>query len=99
MPSAEKDRRHALEKEGTRGDVGGTAATTLGEGGGNAVGAALDGDETQRLPPNMYDVDRILAKTPLLRHDNAFHDTLNSEFIYKLYVVDLSWKRHTSWRS
>lgn len=40
-----------------------------------------DGDDEVlplTLPPNLYDVDRILEKTPLLRNNNAFHDTLNS---------------------
>lgn len=32
------------------------------------------------LPPNVYDVDKILSETPLLRTNNAFHDTLNSEY-------------------
>eukprot|EP00903_Cladosiphon_okamuranus_P010663 g10081.t1 len=85
-------RRDGLEKEETRGqqtlgrqrsrsdgDIGSTAAVALGEGGNDDSVAGLDGDETQLLPPNMYDVDRILAKTPLLRNDNAFHDTLNND--------------------
>lgn len=33
----------------------------------------------ESLPEHIYDVDRVLAKTPLLRKDNAFHDTLNGE--------------------
>ncbi|CAM9333688.1 unnamed protein product, partial [Sphacelaria rigidula] len=37
-----------------------------------------DGDEDQ-LPEHIYDVDKVLANTPLLRKDNAFHDTLNSD--------------------
>lgn len=72
---------------GSASGVGDTSALAaalprLGEGtreGGDLAVEARDGDETQTLPPNMYDVDRILAKTPLLRNDNAFHDTLNSE--------------------
>lgn len=39
-----------------------------------------DGDEDQ-LPEHIYDVDKVLANTPLLRKDNAFHDTLNSECV------------------
>ncbi|CAN0171154.1 unnamed protein product [Ectocarpus sp. 12 AP-2014] len=40
-----------------------------------------DGGEgdTVPLPPNVHDVDKILVKTPLLRDDNAFHDTLNND--------------------
>lgn len=91
--SLQQDRGgHAAENEDTRspdalervksrgdGDAGSTAAIALGKAGEDER-EELDGDEAQRLPPNMYDVDKILAKTPLLRNDNAFHDTLNSEF-------------------
>lgn len=47
-----------------------------------------DGGEgdTVPLPPNVYDVDKILVKTPLLRNDNAFHDTLNSETFPRYFV-------------
>lgn len=30
------------------------------------------------LPENIFDVDKVLSMTPLMRENNAFHDTLNS---------------------
>lgn len=49
-----------------------------GDNDGGEIGHDGDAEVPLKLPPNLYDVDKILENTPLLRNDNAFHDTLNS---------------------
>lgn len=40
-----------------------------------------DGDDDGGdLPIHLYDLDRVLNKTPLAQTDNAFHDTMNGKF-------------------
>ncbi|CAN0100579.1 unnamed protein product [Pylaiella littoralis] len=81
--------RHEKEEEGRGGTgVGSTVALAAAPLRGREVvgsegddgGDGRDGEEAPlKLPPNLYDVDRILEKTPLLRSNNAFHDTLNND--------------------
>lgn len=47
----------------------------------DVLGTDEGDDDGDQLPEHMYDVDKVLAHTPLLRKDNAFHDTLNSECV------------------
>ena len=73
-----------IELEGSGSDSG-SGGDSSGGGGVPAImrndgrGENGDGDQSDDLPTNIFNLDRVLNETPLVQAGNAFHDTLNGE--------------------